>query len=68
MLKTDFITSSSASAKLSSIIRTGGTESDNLAIWGALQGQRGRGEVLYTALMEAPDTFAYLGDSNLIQK
>lgn len=35
------------------IFTSGGTESDNLAIWGALQGQRGRGEVLYTAAEHA---------------
>jgi len=31
------------------IFTSGGTESDNLAIWGWLQAQRTPGEVLYTA-------------------
>lgn len=35
------------------IFTSGGTESDNLAIWGCLQGQRGPGEVLYTAAEHA---------------
>lgn len=35
------------------IFTSGGTESDNLAIWGCLQGQRRSGEVLYTAAEHA---------------
>lgn len=35
------------------IFTSGGTESDNLAIWGWLQGQRKPGEVLYTAAEHA---------------
>lgn len=35
------------------IFTSGGTESDNLAIWGCLQGQRKAGEVLYTAAEHA---------------
>lgn len=35
------------------IFTSGGTESDNLAIWGYLQGQRHPGEVLYTAAEHA---------------
>ena len=35
------------------IFTSGGTESDNLAIWGCLQGQRKPGEVLYTAAEHA---------------
>lgn len=35
------------------IFTSGGTESDNLAIWGCLQAQRHAGEVLYTAAEHA---------------
>lgn len=35
------------------LFTSGGTESDNLAIWGALQGTRGECEVLYTAAEHA---------------
>ena len=35
------------------LFTSGGTESDNLAIWGCLQGQRKPGEVLYTAAEHA---------------
>ena len=35
------------------IFTSGGTESDNLAIWGCLQAQRKPGEVLYTAAEHA---------------
>lgn len=35
------------------LFTSGGTESDNLAIWGALQGVRGECEVLYTAAEHA---------------
>ena len=35
------------------LFTSGGTESDNLAIWGWLQGQRKPGEVLYTAAEHA---------------
>ncbi|MBQ7826605.1 MAG: aminotransferase class V-fold PLP-dependent enzyme, partial [Clostridia bacterium] len=35
------------------IFTSGGTESDNLAIWGWLQGQRKAGDVLYTAAEHA---------------